>query len=204
MIITEISKQKHKGRYNLFVDGQFFSGIDAEVIILNGLKEGQSISENKLNEIVITSEKRRAFEKIIDIISRGDYSESEIKDKLIKKGLNVNGINLAIDMAKEYGYIDDNVYAHKFVQTKTLKSKREIQSKLYNKGIDRSIISDALQDITEDDEQEKAKFLAEKYIRNKQIDKKVLSNLYAFLARKGFSHEICMRCLNNFKEILED
>ncbi len=204
MIITEISQQKHKGRYNLFVDDQFFSGIDAEVIVSNGLVVGQDISEEKLNEIVITSEKHRAFEKIVDIISRGDYSESEVKDKLIKKGYNINGINAAIDLAKEYGYINDENYAQKFVQSKSLKSKREIQSKLYSKGIDKNIISEALQVISEEDEQLKANQLAEKYMRNKQPDTKVMGNLYNFLARKGYSHEVCMKTLKAFKDELED
>ena len=33
MVITEISAQKKKGRYNLFVDNSFYSGIDAETIV---------------------------------------------------------------------------------------------------------------------------------------------------------------------------
>ena len=39
MIITEISPQKHKGRYNLFVDDAFYSGIDDEVIDDSGQME---------------------------------------------------------------------------------------------------------------------------------------------------------------------
>ena len=204
MIITEISVQKNKGRHNLFVDDAFYSGIDDEVIVLYGLKVGQEIEEKKLEDLVISSEKRRAFEKLVDLISRKEYSEREIKDKLIKKGYNIKGIELATNMAKEYGYIDDFSYAKTFVANCGKKSLREIKNKLFLKGVNKETIDEALNDISDEQEQENASFLAEKYLKNKQLDKKTLAGLYAYLARKGFESSVCRDIIRKVKLDVDD
>ena len=199
MIITEISPQKHKGRYNLFVDDAFYSGIDDEVIVLYGLKVGKDIDKDKLEDIVVSSEKRRAFTKLLDIISRKECTEKEIKDKLVKKGYNVKGIELAIDMAKEYGYVNDVEFAKHFVGACGLKSVREIKNKLYLKGIDKKVIEECVSQIPADREYDNASALAGKYMKNKEVDKKTLSNLYNYLAKRGFSSDVCTKVLYDFK-----
>ena len=204
MTITEISAQKKKGRYNLFVDDAFYSGIDEEVIVLYGLKVGQQISEENLQNIVNQSEKKRAFKIIVDLISRKDYSEKDLKDKLLKKEININGINLAIEMAKEYGYLDDCTYAKNFVLQYSNKSKRELKNKLFLKGIDRNIIQSIIDEIDEDKEVENALLMAEKYMRNKQTDRKTLSSLYAFLQRKGFDNSTCISIIGKFKHDFDE
>ena len=65
MIITEISSQKKKGRYNLFVDGSFYSGVDGETIIKAGLKVGKEVDKQFLEEVILESETRSAFEKLL-------------------------------------------------------------------------------------------------------------------------------------------
>ena len=204
MIITEISEQKKKGRYNLFIDDAFYSGIDEEVIVINKLKVGQDLTKEQLEEIVVQSEKRRAFEKLIDMISKKMCCEKEIFDKLIKKGFNSDGIRLAIDLAKDYGYIDDLTYAKSFVQSNKNKSVRELKNKLFLKGVKKSIIEEAVSEISSEDENDNAWILAQKYMKNKSFDKKTFANLYNFLARKGFDNAVCMNVIHKFKIDLDD
>lgn len=203
MVITEISNQKKKGRYNLFVDGEFYSGIDAEGIIKAGFKVGFEIEKEKLDEIIIESEKRSAFVKLIDTISRQMKTKKEIEKKLIQCGYNKSAVQLAIKQAEEYGYIDDREYANILTRSKANKSKAEIKQALFQKGINSSLINDVLMKISEEDEKERAKELAQKYMKNKDVSQKTLSSLYAYLARKGFDSQIISSVLRFFKSDFE-
>ena len=204
MIITDISEQKKKGRYNLFVDGEFFSGIDAFAVVHHGLKVGLEIDQDRIEELVFESETRSCFDKVINILSV-PRSRKEIIDKLKKYSYSQRVVDASIRKAEEYGYINDKDYAKMLVSSKKLKSKLEIKKSLFEKGISSSIASAELEKIDEEEEKARALVLSEKYLKNKQIDKKTLSGLYAFLLRKGFGTEVAMHALRKFKsEEIED
>ena len=199
MIITEISAQKRKGRYNLFVDGEFYSGLDAEHIIKNGLKVGLEISKEKLEQIVSESEIRSAFDKLVKMISNHMHTKFEIKQKLINLGYSDSAVLGAINKAEEYGYVDDDLYAKMFIDSKSNKSKLEIKLLLSKKGIKKEIVSDKTEMITDDIEEQKALNLAEKYMKNKVVDQKSMSGLYGYLARKGFMFDAINHVLKKYK-----
>jgi len=186
MIITDISNQKRKDRYNLFVDGSFYSGIGAEALIKNGIKVGKEFSKEQLAEIVFESEVRDAFEKLLTIISRQLYTKFEIKQKLIKYGFGENVIINAIKKAEDYGYVNDEHYAKLLVESKKNKSKMEVKSILFKKGVCNQTITEQTEVINEEQEKESALKLAEKYMKNKEINQKSLAGLYGYLSRKGF------------------
>lgn len=203
MVISEISPQKRKGRYNIFVDGEFFSGIDAEGIIKAGLKVGKEVQHDELEEVVYESEKRSAFDKIAGLISRQMYSERDIKNKLLKYGYSANVILGAINLAKEYGHISDKTFAKSFVSSKPLKSRMELKNALFQKGICEDEIASALQSVDKNAEDERAGILASKYMKNKIADQKTLASLYAFLQRKGFGYSSINKALKVYKEFEE-
>lgn len=203
MVITEISNQKKKGRYNLFVDGEFYSGIDAEGIVKAGLKVGFETSKEQLDEIIIESEKRSAFAKLIDIISRQMKTKKEIESKLIQYGYNKIAIKLAIKQAEEYGYINDKEYALLLTKAKSNKSRAEIKQALFQKGINSALIKEAVDQISEQDEKKTAGEFAYKYMKNKEVNQKTLSSLYAYLARKGFDSQTINSVLRFFKSDFE-
>ena len=203
MVITEISSQKKKGRYNIYVDYEFYSGIDAEAIIKFQLKEGIEIEQEKLENIVIDAEKRSAFDKLVDIISRQYNSKSEIKNKLIKKGYNIKAIDLAIKQAEDYGYINDLQYAESLVKSKSNKSRAEIKQILFQKGVDKNIIQQTALVISPEQEKENVIKLAQKYMKNKQPDQKVLQSLYAYLFRRGFDRAAINSAIRLYKQDFE-
>ena len=199
MIITDINAQKRKGRYNIFVDGGFFSGLDAETIVKSGLKAGLEIDKDKLEELVEESETRSAFEKLINLISRQMYSKKELETKLIKYGYSQSVIKGAILKAEEYGYINDELYAKLLVEAKPLKSKTEIKNALFLKGINSNTISEQTKDIDKDEETSRAIKIAEKYMKNKEVNEKNIANLYNYLARRGFLFDAINRVLSVYK-----
>ena len=199
MIITDINAQRKKGRYNLFVDNVFYSGVGEEAVVKNGLKIGSEITKDKLEEVVTESEERSAFEKLISLISKQMYTKFEIKQKLLNYGFNDSVVNSAIKKAEEYGYVNDELYAKLLVDAKKNKSKLEIKSILYKKGINNSTINKETEIIDENQEKKNAAKHAEKYMKNKEINQKTLAGLYGFLSRKGFISSSVNYALKKYK-----
>lgn len=199
MIITDINAQRKKGRYNLFVDNVFYSGVGEEAIVKNGLKIGSEITKDELEEVVTESEERSAFEKLISLISKQMYTKFEIKQKLLNYGFNDSVVNSAIKKAEEYGYVNDELYAKLLVDAKKNKSKLEIKFILYKKGINNSIICKETEKIDENQEKENAVKLADKYMKNKEINQKTIAGLYGYLSRKGFISSSVNYALKKYK-----
>lgn len=205
MIVTEINAQKRKGRYNLYVDGTFYSGLDAETIIKAGLKVGSEVDKKTLEEVVLESETRSAFEKLLGLISRQMYSKKDIEKKLTGYGYSMECINRATAKAQEYGYINDELYAKLLVDSKNLKSKREIKNSLFLKGISSNIIDEKLEVIDNEEEKQRAVTIAKKYMKNKEVNEKTMAGLYGYLARRGFMTESINAVLRIYKfEGVED
>ena len=199
MIITDISAQKRKGRYNLFIDGAFYSGVDAETIVKAGLKIGKDIDKTTLEELVLESEVRSAFEKLLTLISRQMYSRRDLEKKLFGYGYSSQCVEQTIIKAEEYGYINDDIYAKLLVESKTLKSRREIKNTLFLKGINSDLIEEKISEIDSEEEKQRAIIIAKKYMKNKDVNEKNMAGLYAYLARRGFVGESINAVLRMYK-----
>lgn len=200
MIITEITAQKkRKNRCNLYVDGEFFSGLDQIAVFKAGLKVGKEVSKEELEEVVFESEKSSAFEKIANLVSKQMYSERDLRNKLKNYGYADAPINGAIALAKEYKYISDEEYARSLVESKPLKSRLELKNALFQKGICTFLAENALLAVSEEDELKRAEVLSEKYLKNKEKDQKTFASLYNFLLRKGFSSSQIKKILAKYK-----
>ena len=129
----------------------------------------------------------------------------EIKQKLLKYGFSSLVIDSSIKKAEEYGYVSDALYAKLLVESKKNKSKLEVKSFLIKKGIKSNIIEEETKIISEDQEKDNASKLAEKYMKNREINQKTLAGLYGFLMRKGYSSNIVNFALRKYKcEEFED
>ncbi|MBQ9790529.1 MAG: RecX family transcriptional regulator [Clostridia bacterium] len=202
--ITEISSQKNKKRVNVFVDGEFVSGLSFESAVKHGLKTGKVIDEGKLKLIIEESEVSSAFEAALGMIAITSKSSKEIKDKLARKGFNESVIQKAIDKLKEYRYLNDAEFAKAFVRSFPGKSRRELESKLKQKGILAEDMAEALAEIDEESEKDGALAYARKYLRGKEWNEKTKNNLFAGLARKGFSFDIISSVIEAAKKEKEE
>lgn len=186
MVITELSRQRRKGRFNLCVDGQFYSGIDEMAVVQYGLKVGQEFEEKKLKEIVRESEARSAFDKALGLLSI-PRSKKDVVDRLIKYGFSAEVAQQAAKKAEEYNYINDRELARMMVEAYRTSSKLELKNKMFKKGISAGTIAEVLEGLDEGGEEEKAKLVAAKYMKNKEVNEKSINGLLGHLARKGFS-----------------
>lgn len=184
--ITQLTLQKNASRVNVFLDGEFASGLEASVVYKKGLKVGQEISAEELAEIVAESDYDKAYEKSLELLNRQKYTKKALKSKLISKGFDSFVVDGVIQKLIRLNLVSDQDFAASFIHSTSNKSKKEIELALKNKGVSSADIARVMEDETIDD-LTTARHLAEKFLRYKEKTNENIKKLIAYLYRKGFS-----------------
>ena len=202
--ITDIKPQlKNPKRVNLYLDGEFYMGLDRETVMRYRLKIGTETDEKRLGEIVRSSEVASATSKALSFISSSVKTEKQIKDYLIGKGYSEPVAEETIRKMKGYGYIDDGAYAAEYTKSySSKKGKRLIAMELRRKGVSEEDMAGALENAG--DEAENALSVAKKYMKNKVADKANLMKCYKHLLSKGFDFDAAKRATEKFGSGDED
>lgn len=201
MVQISFEKQKKGNRYNLYVDGEFYSGIELDTIVKYSFKENQEIEKEKLDEYLLESESFYAFNKGLKYLSKSMKTESEIKDYLKTKNFKPDVINLAIKKLYEYNYINDELYVKNYVEFyKTKYGKLKLKQNLLNKKIDEELIDEYLS-YDEEDNLDIVYNLIEKQLKNKDLDDKLKQKIIRNLLSKGYNFDIIKKA---FKKVGKD
>ncbi len=147
--------------------------------------------------------------KLYRLISIRARSEKEIRDYLRVKGKGLRGkkieindkmIEYLIDTLKQQNLINDLGFAKAWVESRSRKKgMRVIRQELFQKGIDREIVSSIMGQVSSIEEQKTAEKLLEKKLRvwknlpNLEFKKKA----YDFLLRRGFEYGIVKDAIEN-------
>ncbi len=204
MEITAITPQvKDKLRCNIEVDGRFYCGMKLETVMQHRLKTGLSVSEEYLSVIQLESEKMTALDKALSFISLSMKTEKQIREYLKKKGYLAAICDFVIEKMRSYGYLDDGLYAKNYTESAgKKKGKRLIAAELRQKGVSDAAIDEALSAF--EGEEEGAKRVLEKYLRNKELDVKTLHKAYGYLLSKGYGYDVAKRAIASYGEVDED
>ena len=197
MIITEIKKIGKGQRYYLVVDDYRKYTIEADILAKHKLKTNDDIDEEKLNQILLENGEFAAFDRALTYLEKNIKTEKGIKEYLKQKGFLDESINNAVCKLKEYGYIDDCLYAENYIRTYAHKKGRKMLAfELAIKGVEKSIVDEKLEELLEvEAEQKSCEELLKKYIKNKTYDLKTKQKAYAYLASKGFSSNMINKAL---------
>ena len=199
--ITEISIQnKNKNRCNVFVDGEFFSGVSVETVCKARLKVGLEIDEDSLKQVLAENERLEALNKATEYISKTIKTKRQVKDYLLSKGYNEDVVWYCVDKLKEYNYVNDFEYSKRYIESVSkTQGKKLIEYKLMMKGVRKEEISSAFGEC-DIDLKESAKTVADKYLKNKEITKENKAKAYRYLIGRGFSYEEANYALSEFYE----
>ena len=199
--ITSITVQeKNKNRCNIFIDGDFFIGLSAELVYEKNLRVGNVIDKEQLQQLTIEKDKSDALQKSINYLSKSMKTKKQIKTYLIGKGYSDEVVYYCIDKLKEYNLINDTEYAQKYILGNSKnQGKNLINYKLMQKGIRKEEILFAYDELDIDSKQN-ARLLAEKRLKNKEITQELLSKTYRYIISKGFSYEEASYAIEPFKE----
>lgn len=207
-IITKIEAQKNnRERVNIYIDDNFFSGLDLELVYSLNLSKGKEINEKELKELIYKDNISKAKNKAFKIINKAEQSEKTLRDKLSDYDEDI--IDIVIEYLKDCKFINDKDFAKRIAHSNSNVSrfgKNKIKQNLYKKGIDKEYIDEAIEDIDEDIEFENALYLAEKRFKSiKNEDKrKVYQKLMQHLTYKGFNYDITKKAISKVLDNIDE
>ncbi|MBO5772214.1 MAG: RecX family transcriptional regulator [Clostridia bacterium] len=202
--ISQIEIQKrNKNRVNLYVDGEFYSGLQLVAVARLGLREGMEVDESQLKEAVSQSEISYAFEKCVDYLSKSMKTTKQIRDYLRKKGFSKEVEEIVVQKLKNYRYVDDDLYTQLYTeQNSKFKGSRRIKSELLQKGIHKELIDSV--EVEADTQRQTADALAQKYMKGKDRDVKTLQKLQRFLVYRGFDYDTVGQIISRYRKNEDD
>ena len=175
-MIISLEKQKKGDRYNLYLDGEFYNGIEPDSIVKYHLKDGIDIEKEKVDEILLESESFYGFNKVLKYISKSMKTTGEIEDYLKKHDFKQIVIANIINKLNEYKYVNDELYCKSYIDFyKEKYGKNKIKQNLLLKKIDEEII---------------------KQSRNKELDLKLKQKIIRNLISKGYNYELIKQAIN--------
>ncbi len=140
-----------------------------------------------------------SVDKAMRLLTARDYTEQGLRDKLIRSGFSAEDTDEAIEYVRSFGYIDDLRYAMNYARCSVgVRSRRETERKLLEKGVSSDVISQALLEeySGDDDEDELIRHLIHKKCRDlSALDFKGRQKLLAYMYNKGFRTDRVNRIL---------
>ena len=156
-----------------------------------------TIDDELYTHLLNISKFTEAFEISLNFLSYKLWTEKEIITKLKSKKFSIEIIDEVITKLKNLDLLDDYNYAKIFINDKinlTNYSKRRIINDLYQKGIDKRIYEDYLEDVFGYNmELDKATQIVETKIniwKEKHEGYDLKNKIVTFLLQKGFSYDV--------------
>ncbi len=187
MIITDLKPVK-KSLSLVYIDGEYAMKLDTATLAENGIIVGYTLDDDELKELIEKSDYRRAKEKALYLISGRDYSKKQLMDK-IKKDSSEETAEEVCERMEELGLLNDENYArrlaHDLIYLKKL-SVKGAKYKLMEKGIDRELCDEILEEFEVDPVEQLTEIIERKYA-DKLDDEKGRRRTIAALQRLGYS-----------------
>lgn len=194
----------------IFDDG---SGLllDYHVVVDNGIRKNDSLSEEQINFLKDRSELNKIKHQAFRFLGLRNHSSYELKLKLLKKKFHPALIDEALQSLKEKKYLDDHKFSLQMIEEKMKKKKSgsiKIKSELKRKGISRELADQLINNLDQNQFYESAYNLARKkydqLIKKESDYRKIKQKLYSFLSLKGFGLDIITSAINRIRMPGED
>lgn len=190
MKITAIKQQiKRADRYSIYIDDKYSLSLSADGLLVQSLHIGQEVDEVKLAQLAKISEEDKAYQRVLDLISRRARSCWEVRQYLKTKSYNDNTIVMILNKLSKNNYLNDYEFASWWVESRRstkATSRRKLSQELALKRVDSAIIDRVLQEDTTNDLTEIDKIVTKKLKQTKYQDK---LKLMQYLTRQGFNYE---------------
>ncbi len=195
-------KLKSQNNPNIFLcstdNGEF--DLHSDIIVKFNLSVGL-VDEEKFFIATKESDEIIAFNLATKYVGSRLKTEQQIKDYLYKKNYHKQTVDVVIEKMKEYKIIDDKNYAETYARSNQNFSKNKLKQKLFSFGVKAQDVDESLVEI---DDFESCKKNAEKYLRNKTLDKKTIEKLIRRLQSMGYTWDVIKSTLNYLKCNLEE
>ena len=200
MEITAIEPRR-KRLSQLYLDGEAAVKVDTETLLKAGWKPGMEISDEELHELLQESEARRAKEKALYLLEYRSHSKKELADK-ISRTTSREAAEAAVERMEELGLVNDESYARQlaeYLMERKGYGVRRARQELLQKGIDRELVEEILEEQAPDP-REKLREIVERKYQDRLGDGKGYRRTAAALQRLGYGYEDIRAVLREFSQ----
>ena len=192
--ITSISPQKKRSdRFSLFHEDTFLIGLSGDTLLRYKIQKGDLLTQDTLQLIHRDEEFHAIKEACYRYLSRRDHASDELRQKIVRKGLDADLADEVLSRLSDEGLLDDFRFAEKFAADK-MEFKQwgpvKIRTALMRKGVDRKIAQKVTRNLTDNLEQQgicvDLLLKRKKHFLRETDTFKRKQKMYRYLAGKGF------------------
>jgi regulatory protein len=199
--MPEITRvRERRGRARIFVDGEFWAEIDADVAVERGLREGVALGLEELEAARVAGERALAMNRALHFLGYRARSRSEVRERLRRYGYGEETVRAVIGRLEELGYLDDEEFARTVVREKARRyGPRRVSADLRRSGVDAELAQDIVEEeFAERSEVEAARSVAARRYNRRGSDAEA-RRVYGFLMRRGYSADVCAAVAREYR-----
>lgn len=201
MRITQITPTDENGKRQIYMDGELFATLTADIVMSLDLHSGDELTEAQAEELILRVESLRALQKAYSLLSYNAHSRKALAAKLQKADFSDGATRLALERLEELGLIDDRALALRLIAVMRDSKhwgKRRAVEELYKRGIPRDMAEELTVDY--DGYDGLVWQLEHKYRRRDLTDPKERQKVTAGLVRLGFSYDEIRHAFLEFED----
>lgn len=193
MKVTALKTGKGRNkRIKVFLDGRFAFAVTGGHVTTEDLQLGQELSATQVEGLSRSDQFERGLETAKRYLDYRPRSESELRERLHRRGYDADSIDKIIERLRESGLLDDLAFARFWKDNRESfrpRSRRLTALELRQKGVARGVIQQVVGDIDEKDNAYRAAL--DKARRLPLTDyADFYRRLGDYLRRRGFDYEV--------------
>lgn len=196
MLVTAI-RSLTKQKFQVEVDEELTFVLYKGELSHYNIEVGEEIPDEIYEEIQDIVLVKRAKLYSMHLLQKKDYAEKELYMKLKRSGYPQTAVEKAVSYVKSYGYVNDEEYVRRYITwQKEQKGKNRIIMELCQKGIDKNLIQQVMEEEEFTDEKEQVRILLKKKRKETgNLSEKEFRRLFGYLARKGYESSLILQVL---------
>lgn len=188
--VTAMSQQvRRPGRVSIEIDDRYWQGASLEAIAEIGLRVGQSLTAEELDETARRLAGRAAFESALRILAARARTAAEIAARLSRKGLEDDQVDEVIERCRSLSLIDDEAVVRSRAESLAARGagRARAQTELARLGLGKDELSLVLDEVfpAEGAAERAAAALERRYRPERLPDAASRQRALAWLLRQG-------------------
>ena len=200
--VTVLSVEKRRSVVQLVLSDESERCVPAAVFLSLRLKEGQTVSRSGLDARIRALTRNSAGNKAAALLSFRGRSVRETENALRRGGFDDESVEETLASFQELGYLDDRTFTRDWIRSRLAKGigPNRIRSELLLKGVDRTLVEDALSELDGGSAADEALFRClSKAVRGRNLDDpKERAKAIQQIVRRGYSFSEARAALDDY------
>lgn len=209
LLITTVDREPRKAhRYRIYIQDELAFSVHEDIMVKFRLVKGMIIEHRDLLSIMVADELQKAYVQAIRFLGSKPRTRHEIEQRLLQKGYESPVIQQIIERLTQERLIDDGLYAKQWTDQRVRNHKKGrlmIKHELKQKGIDKSQIEEAMEEMDLEAEQESAFHVGYRkwqQAKGERYERK--QKTFAFLMRRGFPTHVVRQVMQRIDQMEQE